>query len=198
MKFSSFAPPSPIDENGVRRYSTLSPSKGPKATKWGTKPAKKAPGWRDEFLPTWMTAPDAPKLTAFDRAYLKWIRTLECRALHIPGHRCRGRMTAHHAGRKPGMSMLAPTETAIPLCWLAHLEGIEILGDVFKDWTRDRVRAWEDRQVAKVQLLAIPENRQQADEFELAGIGRVIGDGADGWSWLPGSWTEVPPSEIAL
>lgn len=144
-------------------------------------PARKAPMARAAMK----RRPSAAKLTPFERSWLRWVVTLECRARLLPGHVCRGRMTAHHAGRRPGTGMKAPHVTAIPLCWRAHLEGIEVLRDVFTGWTKERVRAWEDEQIAAVQLLAVPESYDQAIELQEAGLG-AVGFDATGWFWAPG------------
>ena len=55
-------------------------------------------------------------------AYLAFVRTLGCCAIlqHFRVRFCDGPIHAHHAGRRPGVGMKAPDDTAIPLCSAHH------------------------------------------------------------------------------
>jgi hypothetical protein len=58
--------------------------------------------------------------TAEDRAYLEFVRGLPCFFDGAIISVCEGRVHAHHAGRRPGVGMKAPDDTAIPLCDKHH------------------------------------------------------------------------------
>lgn len=82
-----------------------------------------------------------------DLAYMDRVRRLPCCARHLS--QCSGRITAHHAGKKPGMRIKADVSTCIPLCAGHHMFGIESFSGVFRDWTREQARKWQDEQIEK-------------------------------------------------
>ena len=89
------------------------------------------------------------KKAGSDPAYLAWVRTLPC-AVPFPGLGCKGRMHAHHAGRKPGVALKAPDSTAIPLCDAHHRQWHDASG-IFADLTKAERASYADMQIARTQ-----------------------------------------------
>lgn len=200
-KFSSFAPPSPFDADGRRRFSTLPASEGPRATQWGTKRKPKAKGWRHDFLPDWMTAEEAEKLTPFEKAWMKFVRTLPCCCTHLGG--CRGRVQASHitlSANQKGMAMRVNVKQTVPHCDRHHRDWdgrSGVTGNPFAGMSKDQKRALGGEWVRDVLLLATPEDHDQALAFRALGLGTIAKDEARGtWAWVPGraavSWPTDP------
>lgn len=84
-----------------------------------------------------------------DVQYLARVRTLPCCADGLPGHVCRGRIVAHHAGRHAAGMKCSDLET-IPICDAGHRELHDHTG-CFRDFTGEEVRSWEDGQIAVTQ-----------------------------------------------
>jgi hypothetical protein len=87
-----------------------------------------------------------------DPAYLAWVRTQYC-AVGISTWRayvCEGTIHAHHAGRRPGVAMKAPDDTAIPLCSKHHRQWHDGTG-VFAPFTKLQRFAWSQRAIADTQ-----------------------------------------------
>ena len=89
-----------------------------------------------------------------DPAYLDFVRSLPCAVKGI----CTGSIHAHHAGRRPGVSMKAPDDTAIPLC-AAHHDAWHSATGVFFGLTKMQRFAWAVQAIADTQgrYAATPE-----------------------------------------
>ena len=79
-----------------------------------------------------------------DPAYLAWVRSRPCFFLCPPPSH------PHHAGRRPGVGMKAPDDTAIPLCDHHHRSWHDATG-VFRGLTKLERFAWSQRAVAETQ-----------------------------------------------
>lgn len=171
-----------------------------KAKRWGTRPKKKVASWRDAYVLTVMSlASGATGRTPYERALAQFVRTLPCvvcgrlareKSLNEASH------CALNADQK-GMGMRVPHVQVAPKCRIHHGEWEERRG-FCRGWTRqeryDQAALW----IREVELAVTPEDRDQADELSRWLLGRIIGDGGSGWSWLPGYLTEVPAAELAL
>jgi len=79
-----------------------------------------------------------------DPAYLAFVRTLRCCVRGMPSAgACAGAMEANHAGRRPGTSMKAADDTALPKCHRHHVQWTEHLG-AFRGWDKEQRRTWAD------------------------------------------------------
>ena len=97
-----------------------------------------------------------------DLDYMARVRKLPCAARHL-GHPCSGRMTAHHAGKKPGLRIKSHVDTCIPLCWEHHVgAGIESFHGPFLGWTREQLRAWQDEQIERTRAALV---RREVEAF---------------------------------
>lgn len=68
---------------------------------------------------------------------------------------CSGRIDPHHAGRRPGMGLKAPDDTAIPLCrW--HHRALERLFGPFHGWERDQLWTWREERIAETRAVVLP------------------------------------------
>lgn len=88
-----------------------------------------------------------------DPAYLEWVRSLACCVYWIGGlnwNGCDQRVHAHHAGRRPGVSMKADDKTAIPLCDRHHRQWHDANG-VFAGLSKLERFAWSVRAIAATQ-----------------------------------------------
>ena len=91
-------------------------------------------------------------------AYLQAVRELGyyCAARYFRTDiDCAGRLDPHHAGRRPGIGMKAPDDTAIPICrW--HHRALECLYGPFHHWTGLQVRTWEDLRIDETRAVVFP------------------------------------------
>jgi len=87
--------------------------------------------------------------------YVARVQRLPCRARErfSPCTPCRGRIEAHHAGRRPGIAMKAHDETCIPMCHQHHVLELHALAGVFRGFTKETLRAWQDREIVETQAL---------------------------------------------
>lgn len=87
-----------------------------------------------------------------DPAYLDFVRTLPCAVGRScwRAYVCQGTIHAHHAGRRPGIAMKAPDNTAIPLCADHHRAWHDASG-VFARLTKMERFAWSQRAIAETQ-----------------------------------------------
>lgn len=128
--------------------------------------------------------------------YILFVKTLPCLASWAAG--CSGRVQACHVATsadQKGTGMKVPDAQAVPLCRKHHDDWDGRAGQArnpFAGWSKDERYALATEWVSATQLLAIPEDRESALVLEALGLGRIIGDGAGSWSWLPGSLDEVP------
>lgn len=97
------------------------------------------------------------KRAGSDPAFLRWVRTQPCAVANgrsvchgVFMCCCEGRIHAHHAGRRPGVAMKAPDDTAIPLCEKHHGSFHAAVG-IFYDWTKMERFAWSMRMIAETQ-----------------------------------------------
>lgn len=68
---------------------------------------------------------------------------------------CSGRIDPHHAGRRPGMALKAPDDTAIPLCrW--HHRALERLFGPFHGWVAEQLWAWREERIAETRAVVLP------------------------------------------
>jgi len=90
-------------------------------------------------------SPRRLKRAGSDPAYLVWVRRQSCalfaRCTEIEGPFCEGRIHAHHAGRRPGVGMKAPDDTAIPLCEKHHRAWHDMTG-IFAGLSKLERRRW--------------------------------------------------------
>lgn len=107
---------------GLRRGKPL------RAKRWGIKPR------RPRRLDTAQSNP----------AFLSWVHGEPC---CLASERCKGRIEAHHAGRKPGMALKAADDTCVPLCTQHHGELTARRG-AFAGMRREALRALQDDWVA--------------------------------------------------
>jgi len=86
-----------------------------------------------------------------DPAYAARVRGLDCAAGDLAGPACAGAIHAHHAGRRPGVSMKAHDHSCVALCAVHHgaLHGASA---PFRMTKRD-LRAWQDRAIAATQAV---------------------------------------------
>lgn len=171
-----------------------------RATKWGTRKKPPKASWRDEFMPDRM-APEAPKYTAFELSWFAYVRTLPCCAAHLG--RCWGPMAAAHltlSADQKGTSMKVPHDQTGPMCTRHHdfwdgRSGRK--GNPFDGWSREKRYGFASACLEIVHEAATPgDDRAHADELERLGLGNVIGNGRDGWNWLPGHLVEVEPAAL--
>lgn len=180
----------------VRRHTEL------RAKRWGVRPAPKDANWREDYMPEWMTKEEAPKYTAFELSWFAFVRTLPCCASHLG--LCRGPMQAAHvalSADQKGTGMKVPHTQTVPLCHKHHADWDGRSGQAnnpFAGMTKDERYTLAAEWVDDVRQAAIPpeSDRALADELERMGIGKVIGNGADGWAWMPGPLAEVDPVAI--
>ena len=78
-------------------------------------------------------------------AFLDWVHGERC---CLAGPTCRGRIEAHHAGRKPGLALKAPDDTCVPLCRNHHADVTERKGP-FAGRTREEMRVTQDAWIAE-------------------------------------------------
>lgn len=90
-----------------------------------------------------------------DPAYLRAVRKLPCR---LEGPECSGRIHAHHAGRRPGMGIKPHDHTAIPLCYVHHIDHWHRAAGFFADMDEAQMWAWSDQQITAVQAILFPVN----------------------------------------
>lgn len=68
---------------------------------------------------------------------------------------CSGRIDPHHAGRRPGMGLRAPDDTAIPCCrW--HHRALERLFGPFHGWERAELEVWREERIAETRAVVLP------------------------------------------
>jgi hypothetical protein len=156
------------------------------ASRWGVYSVKRD-NWRRDFLGERDDKPE--KLTAYEKATRRFVQQLPC---CVCGKRAPSE--ASHVALSPdqkGVSMKVPHSQVVPKCRPCHGEWEERRGR-FVGWSRER--RWEQASawVEAVHALMTPgDSRDDALALEAAGLGRVIGNGGGGWSWLPGSWSDV-------
>lgn len=101
-----------------------------------------------------------------DTRYLRLVRRLPCVVVGIAtmaGMPCTGPTHAHHAGRRPGVALKAPDDTAIPLCHHHHAEWHDLRG-YFLGWTKTQRRQWSDEQIAATRAeLSVDANGNPED-----------------------------------
>ncbi len=138
-----------------------------------------------------------PKYTPFELAWFSFVRLMPCRAKHLG--RCDGDVVAAHitlSANEKGWGMKVPHDQTAPLCCKHHddWDGRNgRTGNPFADMPKEERYTLGAEWVADVREAAIPDERDQANDYETIGIGKVIGDGTPtGWRWLPGPLTEVP------
>lgn len=86
--------------------------------------------------------------------YMGFVKTLPCcAATSNVGGRCSGGIEADHAGRR-GIGQKASDYTCIPLCSQHHRWRTDFAGP-FRDWDRERMRAWLLAETAITQRLAL-------------------------------------------
>jgi hypothetical protein len=90
------------------------------------------------------------KRAGADPAYLDFVRSLPCFFNGATISVCEGRVHAHHAGRRPGISMKAADDTAIPLCEKHH-RAFHDHRPPFAGLTKFEKFAWSMRVVADTQ-----------------------------------------------
>lgn len=94
-----------------------------------------------------MGALPKPAGRVHDRVYLAWVRTQPC--LFRGGHRCQGRVEAHHTGRRP-LGRKCDDREGVPLCSRAHRDWEHAAG-VFKGLDQTDRRQWARRAIAYTQ-----------------------------------------------
>lgn len=100
----------------------------------------------------WMRRRKRRKKPGDDPWYLEAVRGLPCvvQRIHV-NWPCEGRVHAHHAGRRPGVGLKAPDETAIPLCAIHHAQWHGAYG-LFALMTSAERRSWADDRIEETQL----------------------------------------------
>lgn len=101
-----------------------------------------------------------------NRKYMDWVCTLRCLLADHPGHRCRGRVDPHHAGVKPGARLKCHDIETVPLCRGAH-DDFEDHRGLFKGWSREQRREWQDW------AIAITQKRARESGWVFLGDGRA-------------------------
>jgi len=92
-----------------------------------------------------------------DVDFMLWVKTLLCSVEEErpdPDHMatcCRGEVEADHMGAR-GLGRKADDRTCAPMCRRHHRERTDHSGS-FKHLTRDQVRAWRARAIARTQTL---------------------------------------------
>lgn len=83
-----------------------------------------------------------------DRDYLDFIRWCKCCLHDASEFACSGRVEADHAGPRPKGQKCDDTE-AIPLCTTHHRHRTGTINRAghFKEWTKQQIREWCDRQI---------------------------------------------------
>lgn len=95
-----------------------------------------------------------------DPAYLEAVRGLGCSAYwgvrqrpsdqYTVHTRCEGPIHAHHAGKRPGVGLKAPDDTAIGLCASHHRDWHQGRGP-FEEMNKAERRAWSDARILETQ-----------------------------------------------
>lgn len=80
-----------------------------------------------------------------DPVYLRWVGSLTCSA---PGCN-RNSGHPHHPRHDVGLGLRAHDHRAIPLCHKCHESIHRLTFGAFKNWTREQVRAFCEREGAK-------------------------------------------------
>lgn len=94
-----------------------------------------------------------------DPKYLALVRQMRCLARDM-GTPCRGRTHAHHPRHlSRGAGLKAPDRCVIPLCKWHHVFELHAGAGAFKGWTRDELRAWQDKAVDFTQAIAQVHDR---------------------------------------
>jgi hypothetical protein len=97
-------------------------------------------------------APGGGSMTE-DQVYLRNVRGLPC--LLAWTKKCLGRVHAHHAGERPGMSRKAPDDTAVPLCVRHHVEWHDASGH-FASLDKAGRRLWAEAAIVDTQTRLAP------------------------------------------
>jgi hypothetical protein len=69
-------------------------------------------------------------------------------------------MDPHHAGRRPGISMKAPDDTAIPLCRWHHRAIETAAGLPFRLWTKAFRITWYDEVITHTRQVFADQHRE--------------------------------------
>lgn len=141
-------------------------------------------------------SPRRIKARAHLRSYLAYVAQRPCAGelgIYIPergpkwwrDHRCEGPIQVMHLGVKPGMGLKCSDLETGAGCMKLHAE-LDTASGVFRRVTKDERRAWKDRVIKQTQRDAVPEGRDQADDFASLGLGTVLHEvQGQGWAWLP-------------
>lgn len=84
-----------------------------------------------------------------DEAFKAFVRKLPCRLAWLGN--CCGIVDPDHMGADKGVGLKAPDSTVAPLCRRHHDERQQWRG-YFDDWTKARMRAWCDEQIAATRM----------------------------------------------
>lgn len=116
--------------------------------------------------------------------YVAFVRKLPCISCGA-----RGPSEASHVATsadQKGTGMKVPDEQVVAHCRTCHRAWDGRSGK-FAGFTREQRFELAAVWVRTTQLLAVPEDRDQAEAFEALGLGRIVGSGMLSWAWLPGS-----------
>lgn len=81
-----------------------------------------------------------------DLKYLEWLRSQPCA---LAGHGvCSGPSDAHHQTGRKGLGQKNNDAQAYPLCHQHHIYERHALAGYFRGWDKQRIRDFEDQQVA--------------------------------------------------
>lgn len=173
MKRSQLSRGAPFDENGRQRWSSF---KAPR------KPLKRTRMKRH-----------APRRLSKRKAmspYVAWVKTLPCINCHRPGPSDPAHMTL--GPNEKGTALKVDDSQVVPLCNGPHGCHRYFDGNAdgprnpFRGFTKSDRYAHAAKWVERTRLAAIPEDREQAELLEAAGLGSILQQTQGiGWAWLP-------------
>lgn len=168
------------------------------AKRWGVRRAPRdSNNWRRAYLPDWMTAEEAEKLTPFEKAWLRFVALQDCICAHLRG--CDGDVVPAHitlSANEKGTGMKVDTRQTVPMCVRHHdfWDGrLGRAGNPFAGMKREERYERGAKWVADVQQGAKPgDSRDEALALQDLGLGwiELVGNG---WTWHEGTRPDDAP-----
>lgn len=128
---------------------------------------------------------------AGDTPYRRFVNSLPCCSCGRPSPSEASHVTL--SADQKGVGMKVSDAQVVPHCRACHRAWEQRRGR-FEGWSRQERWDQAARWVAAVQLLATPEGREQALDFQDLGLGWIELTGETGWAWHPGPRPADKPS----